>query len=193
MCIRDRISDDPIAAASVAQVYSAKLKSGESVVIKVLRPKIEKIINADISLMHFFAQIVSLFVRDSKKLSLHEVINEFENSIINELDLLREAGSASQIRRSFIDSDMLYVPEVYWDLCSDKVLVMEQIFGVGIDNIEKLQQQNVDMKVLAERGVEIFFSQVFRDRFFHADMHPGNLFIDATVPDKPKYLSLIHI
>ena len=183
-------SKESIASASVAQVHSASLLNGEKIVIKVLRPKIAKIIASDISLMYLFVGIVQLLLFGDKKLNLKEVVAEFEHSITNELDLVREAGNSSQIRRSFAGSKLLYVPKVYWQYSSKNILVMERVHGINVNDIKKLRDANVNMKRLAEIGVEIFFSQVFRDRFFHADMHPGNLFIDISDIDNPKYIAV---
>ena len=181
---------EPLASASVAQVHSAVLLTGEKVVVKILRPNIQKIIASDIALMYVFAKVVTALLPSTARLNFTEVIGEFEYSTQNELDLKREASNASQIRRSFEGSDMLYVPEVYWDYSSSDILVLEEISGINIYDTKALQQANVDMKKLAERGIEIFFSQVFRDRFFHADMHPGNLFIDITNKHNPKYIAV---
>lgn len=181
---------EPLAAASVAQVHRAVLMTGECVVVKILRPNIKKIIVADIALMYLFARLVSKILPDASRLNLVGIVAEFEYSIKNELDLRREASSASQIRRSFENSDMLYVPKVYWDYSDANILVLEEISGISIYDIEALTKAKVDMKKLAERGIEIFFSQVFRDRFFHADMHPGNLFIDITDNNNPKYIAV---
>lgn len=181
---------EPLASASVAQVHRAVLLTGEHVVVKILRPNIHKIIASDIALMYLFATVVTALLPNTRRLNLTQVVGEFEYSTQNELDLKREASNASQIRRSFEGSDMLYVPEVYWDYSSSNILVLEEISGINIYDTKALQQADVDMKKLAEKGIEIFFSQVFRDRFFHADMHPGNLFIDITNKNNPKYIAV---
>ena len=173
----------------------------KNVVLKVLRPNIAKTILADINVMSSFAKIVARWLPDGKRLRPVEVVAEYEKTILEELDLNREAANAMQLKRNFSqgrDSDkVLYVPEVYSEYCSKNVMVMERIYGIGVGEIETLQANNVDMKLLAERGVEVFFTQVFRDSFFHADMHPGNVFVNATKPADPTWiaidLSLIHI
>lgn len=180
----------PLAAASVAQVHAATLPSGDAVVVKVLRPNIESIIRKDLKLISTLAWAVERFFKEGRRLKPREVAADYEQTLLNELDLRREAGNASQLRRNFSGSELVYVPEVHWALISEKVMVSERIYGVPVTDIDVLKQQNVDMKVLAERGVEIFFTQVFRDSFFHADMHPGNIFVDATDPLNPSYLAI---
>jgi len=187
----------PLASASIAQVHTATMlqPNGEQeVVLKVLRPNIEKTILADIDVMSVFAKIVARWLPDGKRLRPVEVVGEYKKTIIEELDLNREASNAIQLKRNFSqghDSDnVLYVPEVYSEYCSKNVMVMERIYGIGVGEIETLQAKNVDMKLLAERGVEVFFTQVFRDSFFHADMHPGNVFVDATTPADPTWIAI---
>ncbi len=174
--------EKPLASASVAQVHCATLKTGEKVIVKVLRPDIEDKIHSDVALLYELARIAERFWDDAKRLRAMEVVAEFEKTILDELDLIREATNATKIRENFIDSEALYVPEIYWDLTRQKVLVMERIYGIPVGEIEQLRAGNADFKTLAERGVEIFFTQVFRDNFFHADMHPGNIFVQ--LPDK---------
>jgi len=176
----------PLASASVAQVHTAVLHRGDQVIVKVLRPDVEKRIHSDISLLYELARFAEKFWSEAKRLRPREVVAEFEKNLIDELDLLREAGNAAKIRRNFKDSDALYVPEVYWDLTRRKVMVMERIQGVPVGNIEQLRAGDADFALLAERGVEIFFTQVFRDNFFHADMHPGNIFVELPA----KYLAV---
>lgn len=180
----------PLASASVAQVHAARLKDNGDVVIKVLRPGIKKIIRQDIAVMHMAARLLERCWSHGKRLRLLELVAEFERTIFDELDLLKEAANATQLRRNFIDSDKMYVPKVHWDFTHKNVMVMERIYGVQISDIATLHSQHTDMKKLAEYGVEIFFTQVFRDSFFHADMHPGNLFVDITDPKNPKYLGV---
>ena len=169
-------SPSPLASASVAQVHAATLRTGEDVVVKVLRPGIAKIIHSDVALLYTLAELANKYWDEAKRLKPLEVVKEFDHTIHDELDLVREAANASQLRRNFEDSDQLYVPEVYWDYARQGVMVMERIYGTPIGRIDELKEQGVDLKLLAERGVEIFFAQVFRDNFFHADMHPGNIF-----------------
>ena len=180
----------PLASASIAQVHAATLKDGRKVVVKVLRPNIDKVIRHDIGLMYTVAKLTKRLWSQSQRLRPVEVVAEFERTIRKELDLTREAANASQLRRNFLHSETLYVPEIYWEYARKNVMVMERIKGIPIADIERLKKQKVNLKVLAEEGVEIFFTQVFRDSFFHADMHPGNLFVDATNPDKPGYIAV---
>ena len=172
----------PLASASVAQVHTAVLHSGEEVIVKVLRPNIEKSIHSDIGLLYELARLAEKFWENAKRLRALEVVAEFEKTLLDELDLVREAANATKIRNNFKDSDALYIPEIHWQFTRQKVLVMERIYGVPVGDIETLREKNANFKVLAERGVETFFTQVFRDNFFHADMHPGNIFVD--LPDK---------
>src|SRR3989338_3121105 len=180
----------PLASASIAQVHSATLKTGEDVVVKIIRPKIEKIIRHDISVLKLAASLIQTFWKHGKRLRAKAVVTEFEKTIWDELDLMREAANASQLRRNFANSDMMYVPKIYWDYTRDRVMTMERIYGVQISDIKTLRKNNVDLKKLSQYGVEIFFTQVFRDAFFNADMHPGNLFVDITDPENPRYLGI---
>ncbi|HFD78764.1 MAG TPA: ubiquinone biosynthesis regulatory protein kinase UbiB [Gammaproteobacteria bacterium] len=169
--------EQPLASASVAQVHAARLKSGEDVVVKVLRPGIEPVIQRDVRLLRYIAGLAERYWREGRRLRPCEVVDEFEKTLYEELDLLREAANASQLRRNFSDTDLLYVPEVYWPYCKRNVMVMERIYGIPVSDIDALRRAGVDLKLLSERGVEIFFTQVFRHNFFHADMHPGNIFV----------------
>jgi ubiquinone biosynthesis protein len=180
----------PLASASVAQVHAAKLKSGEDVVVKVLRPDILPVINRDISLLYIIAELAARYSSQMRRLRPLEVVAEYEKTILDELDLLREAANASQLKRNFEGTTDLYVPEVYWELTRKDVFVMERIYGVPIRNIEELKQKKTNMKKLAALGVEIFFTQVFDHNFFHADMHPGNVFINIEDPENPKYIAV---
>ena len=180
----------PMASASVAQVHAATLHSGEEVVVKVVRPDIEPIIRQDIALMFTLARLVHRYVPDGKRLRPLEVVRDYELIILDELDLAREAANASQLRRNFEDGKLVYVPKVYWDYTRRDVFTMERIRGIPVTDMEVLREKNVDLKLLAERGVEIFFTQVLRDSFFHADMHPGNIFVDATDPANPSYIAV---
>lgn len=181
---------DPMASASVAQVHSARLFDGRAVVVKVIRPGIEKVIQQDISLLYTLAWLVCHLWSDGRRLRPVEVVEEYEQTIFDELDLRKEAANGSQLRRNFEGSRILYVPEIFWDYTRRNVLVMERIYGIPVADMEQLQAQNTDMERLAERGVEIFFTQVFRDSFFHADMHPGNIFVSRERPDDPQYIAV---
>jgi ubiquinone biosynthesis protein len=188
---------NPLASASIAQVHTATmLHNGEEheVVLKVLRPNIEKTILADIKVMSLFASVVARWLPDGKRLRPVEVVAEYKKTILEELDLNREAANAIQLNRNFSqgrESDkVLYVPEVYSEYCSKNVMVMERIYGIGVGEVDNLLAQNVNMKLLAERGVEVFFTQVFRDSFFHADMHPGNVFVNANIPEDPTWIAI---
>ncbi|MCU7939181.1 MAG: ubiquinone biosynthesis regulatory protein kinase UbiB [gamma proteobacterium symbiont of Bathyaustriella thionipta] len=168
---------EPLASASIAQVHKATLLDGREMVVKVVRPNIEKVIRRDLALLYAIADKVEKYWSEGKRLRPHEVVEEFDKNIIDELDLLREAANASELRRNFKDSPLLYIPEVDWNHCRKKVMVMERIHGMPVTNMNDLKAMDIDFKALAEMGVEIFFTQVFRDNFFHADMHPGNIFV----------------
>ena len=170
----------PLASASIAQVHTGQLKDGTQVVVKVLRPGIEKTIRQDIDLLYTIARLAERYWPDGRRLRPVEVVQEYEKTIFDELDLQREAANCSQLRRNWLHSEMLYIPEVYWDWTRASVLVMERIYGTPVADVPRLKSQGVSMKVLGERGVEIFFTQVFRDNFFHADMHPGNIFVEPS-------------
>jgi len=173
-----RFDEQPLASASIAQVHTASLLDGREVVVKVVRPDIEKTIRRDLALMHTLAGLAMRYWANGRRLRPCEVVEEFEKTILDELDLMREASSASILRRNFSGSDLLYVPEVHWPLTRGNVMVMERIHGIPVSNVDMLKEQGVDLKKLSEHGVEIFFTQVFRDNFFHADMHPGNIFVE---------------
>ena len=176
----------PLASASVAQVHAARLHSGEEVVVKVLRPNIHAKLRQDLELLAALARLVS-FWPAAKRFRPVEVVAEFEKTLLDELDLMREAANCQELRRHFEDSELLYVPKVYWDFTRPAVLVLERLRGIPISDRKALEAAGVDLKLLAERGVEIFFTQVFRDNFFHADMHPGNIFVD---PARTRYLAV---
>lgn len=180
----------PMASASVAQVHTATLHSGESAVVKVVRPDIEPVIRQDIALMFTLARLAAKYLPQGHRLRPVEVVADYELVILDELDLGREAANASQLRRNFADSNLVYVPEVYWDYTCRNVLTMERIYGIPVTDMDKLRECGADLKLLGERGVEIFFTQVFRDSFFHADMHPGNIFIDISNPADPTYIAV---
>ena len=188
--IVDEFEQEPLASASVAQVHAAKLKDGKEIVIKVLRPNVLPVIKRDIALLYIIAELGARYSSQLRRLRPVEVVTEYEKTILDELDLLREASNASQLKRNFQGYGSLYIPEVYWDLTHRNVLVMERIYGVPIRNIEELKQNNTNMERLAELGVEIFFTQVFKHNFFHADMHPGNIFVDIDDPQNPKYVAV---
>lgn len=181
----------PLASASIAQVHTATLKSNQqSVVIKVIRPDIEKTIHADIELMRIMAWLVFKTLPDGKRLRPVEVVEEYRKTIMDELDLLREAANGARLRNNFLHSEELYVPEIYQDYCRKNVLVMERINGIPVANVDELTAKGTDVKLLAERGVRVFFTQVFRDSFFHADMHPGNIFVAPQHLDSPQYICI---
>jgi ubiquinone biosynthesis protein len=187
----------PLASASIAQVHTATLLSGatdQNVVIKVLRPNINKTILADIKVMSMIAGIVARWLPDGRRLRPKEVVDEYRKTILDELDLNREAANAIQLKRNFEQGsdydNALYVPEVHSEYSFENVMVMERIYGIGVGEVDTLNQLGVNMQLLAERGVEVFFTQVFRDSFFHADMHPGNVFVDATNPEDPTWIAI---
>ena len=168
-----------IASASVAQVHFAELHDGRAVAVKILRPGIEQVIRNDVSLLDAGASLIELLWADGKRLRPHEVVAEFAHHLDDELDLMREAANASQLRRNFEGTSLLLVPEIYWDWCTTQVMVMERMHGTPISHIDSLRAQGIDLKKLSREGVEIFFTQVFRHGFFHADMHPGNILVAA--------------
>ena len=182
--------ETPMASASVAQVHAATLKDGEEVVVKVLRPDVEKLIRRDVAVLRMMASLARRYWSEGRRLRVVEVVEEYEKTVLAELDLLREAANAGQLRRNFEDSPLLYVPRVHWEYCRREVMVMERIYGVAVNDVAALKDAGVDLKKLAEIGVEIFFTQVFRDNFFHADMHPGNIFVSLENPSTPRYLGV---
>ncbi len=181
---------EPMASASVAQVHAATLKDGSDVVVKVVRPGIDRVIASDMKLLYTIAGLLQRFLPDGRRLRPLEVVEDYEHTIFDELDLQREAANTSQLRRNFEDSHLLYIPKVYWDYTRHNVMVMERIYAIPVTDLAQLEAQGTNMKLLAERGVEIFFTQLFRDNFFHADMHPGNIFVSREHPDDPQYMGI---
>ncbi len=181
---------EPLAAASIAQVHAAQLPGGKEVIVKLLRPGVQEQIEQDLDVLRMLAGLAERYWEHGKRLKPLEVVAEYEGTIIDELDLMREAANTAQLKRNFAGSDMLYVPDIYWDFCRPEVMVQERIYGIPISDMDALREAGTNIKLLAENGVEIFFTQVFRHNFFHADMHPGNIFVIVTDPAKPKYAAV---
>jgi ubiquinone biosynthesis protein len=181
---------EPLAAASIAQVHKAELPDGAEVIVKVLRPGVQENIERDLDVLRAIAALAAKYWEHGRRLKPLELVAEYEETIIDELDLMREAANTAQLKRNFEGSDQLYVPEIYWDFCRPEVLVQERIHGIPISDMDALRAAGTNIQVLAENGVEIFFTQVFRHNFFHADMHPGNIFVIVTDPEKPKYAAV---
>jgi ubiquinone biosynthesis protein len=186
----ERFDTEPFAAASIAQVHTAKLPDGAEVIVKLLRPGVQDIIERDIEVLRMLAGLADKYWQHGKRLRPLEVVDEYEHTIIDELDLMREAANTAQLKRNFAGSEQLYVPDVFWDFCRPEVLVQERIYGIPISDMDALRASGANIQMLAENGVEIFFTQVFRHNFFHADMHPGNIFVIATDPERPKYAAV---
>lgn len=184
------IDEHPLASASIAQVHAGQLIDGSEVILKLVRPNIENTIRHDVGLLYTIAALAERFWSEGKRLRPTEVVAELEKNLLDELDMLREASSASQLKRNFEDTDILYIPDINWSLTKSKLLVQERVYGIPIGDIEALKAKNVNLARLAEIGVEIFFTQIFKHSFFHADMHPGNIMVDATDPDNPKYIAI---
>ena len=182
--------ENALAAASIAQVHAATLRDGSEVVVKVLRPGMRAMIERDLEVLYALAGLAQRYWRETRRLRPLEIVAEYEKTIIDELDLMREAANASQLKRNFLGSDLLYVPEVYFDLCHVDVMVMERIHGIQISDRARLHSAGTDIARLAENGVKIFFTQVFRHNFFHADMHPGNIFVLIDDPQQPRYAAV---
>jgi ubiquinone biosynthesis protein len=185
-----RLYDEALAAASIAQVHAATLPDGREVVVKILRPGVRAQIRRDLEILYSLASLADRYWPEARRFRPREVVAEFDQTLMDELDLMREAANAAQLRRNFEGSPLLYVPEVYWDWCRPGVFTMERIHGINIGDVPALRAAGVDLKRLAASGAEIFFTQVFRHNFFHADMHPGNIFVDPTNPAQPRYLAV---
>lgn len=185
-----RFDFEPFAAASIAQVHTAALDDGTEVIVKLLRPGVREQIQRDLDVMFVVAGLADRYWENSKRLRPLELVGEYEKTVIDELDLMREGANAAQLKRNFEGSDMLYVPEVYWDYCRPEVLVQERVYGIPISDMDALRAAGTNIQRLAENGVEIFFTQVFRHNFFHADMHPGNIFVTVEDPEHPKYAAV---
>jgi ubiquinone biosynthesis protein len=182
--------ETPLAAASIAQVHAARLRSGEEVVVKVIRPGVREKIERDLEVMYVVAGLARDYASEGHRLRPVEVVREYEKTVLDELDLMREAANAAQLKRNFAGSELLHVPEVYWDYCRPEAMVMERIRGVIVSDIDELRRRGTNIQRLAENGVTIFFTQVFRHNFFHADMHPGNIFVQTHDPEHPVYAAV---
>ncbi len=181
---------EPVASASIAQVHFATLPDGREVAVKVLRPNMLPAIEKDLALMHMMAGWVEGLTADGKRLKPREVVAEFDKYLHDELDLLREAANAAQLRRNMQNLNLVLIPEMIWDFCMPDVMVMQRMHGVPISQIQRLRDAGVDIKKLARDGVTLFFTQVFRDGFFHADMHPGNIQVSLDNATFGRYISL---
>ncbi len=180
----------PLAAASIAQVHAATLKNGDEVVVKVLRPGMREVIDLDLEVLDALAKLADEYWIEARPVRPIEVVREYRKTVTDELDLMREAGNAAQLKRNFAGSPLLYVPQIHWDYCRPNVMVMERIHGIIVSRVEELRARGTDIAKLAENGVEIFFTQVFRHNFFHADMHPGNIFVQIDDPRNPRYAAV---
>jgi ubiquinone biosynthesis protein len=181
---------EALAAASIAQVHVAQLHDGQEVIVKILRPNVQEDIERDLEVLSAIAKMAQRYWADGRRLRPMEVVAEYQKTVLNELDLMREAANAAQLRHNFPESPQIYVPRVYWDYCRPQVMVMERIHGVPVNDMETLRRHGVNFKKLGANGVEIFFTQVFRDNFFHADMHPGNIFVEINDPENPRYAAV---
>ena len=181
---------DPLASASIAQVHAASLPGGKEVVVKVVRPGIEKQLRRDIDLLLYISGLVERYWEGSARVRPREIVEEFQTFVFDELDMQREASNASMLRRNFEGSDELYIPSIYWPYCREQVLVMERVSGIPVSDVEALKAAGVDLPRLARRGIKIFYTQVFRDNLFHADMHPGNILVDASDPQNASFIAM---
>ena len=181
---------EPLASASLAQVHAATIDDGDHVVVKVIRPGIEQTIGKDIRLIFTMATLLEALSKEARRLRLKAVVADYEHTIFDELNLLKEAANTATLRRNFAGSRLLYAPKVYWELCTENVLVLERMYAPAISDMDALERAGTDLKKLAERGVETFFTQLFKHNFFHADMHPGNIFVDITDPRDPSYIAI---
>ncbi|WP_109077949.1 ubiquinone biosynthesis regulatory protein kinase UbiB [Aggregatibacter kilianii] len=191
----DEFDENALASASIAQVHTAKFNvdqplAGQEVVLKVIRPNIQQVIDADLALMYRLAGWIPRLSAEGHRLRPVEVVREYEKTLRDELDLRREMANAIQLRANFENSPMLYIPQMYSDFCRQNLIVMERIYGIPVSDVATLEQNGTNMKLLAERGVQVFFTQVFRDSFFHADMHPGNIFVNPQHPEDPQYIGI---
>jgi len=186
----EQFEEQPLAAATIAQVHGARLHGGKEVVVKIVRPGIRALIDRDIAVLYAIADLADRYWADAERLRPSELVREYEKTILDELNLMREAANAAQLRRNFEGSSLLYVPEIYWDYCRKNVMVMERVHGVLINNVAELERRGANIKRLAANGVEIFFTQAFKHNFFHADMHPGNIFVMLDDPQNPRYAAV---
>ena len=185
-----QFDETELASASIAQVYGAELHSGEAVIVKIVRPGIENEIRRDIEVLYLLARLADRYWHEADRVKPIAIVREFEATILNELDLMREAANASELKRNFEGSKDLYVPTVYWDYCRSRVMVTERIHGIPVSNIARLKEQGINFEALSRKGVEIFFTQVFEHNYFHADMHPGNIFVAPEPTDDPQYIAV---
>ena len=181
---------EPLASASIAQVHAARLQDGEAVVVKVVRPDIEARLARDISLLKTIAGLAERYWAEGERVHPLGLVREFETVVYDELDMQREASNASMLRRNFTDSKDVYIPKIHWPYCKNRVLVMERVSGIPVKDTETLKARGYNLERLAKRGVRLFYTQVFRDNLFHADMHPGNILVAEDDPDDPSFIAL---